>query len=421
MDVQISSSTNVAMAIDGLHASLIYVGKLNPSTHALSDQLQGMARWEAILDFRIEIERYWESSINITRTQDLPSLEILFTSFPTPAHLYEAATFTFRNILTGLEPDSLENVFALCNLSYIASICSQRAGKSDVDNIFRDINIWRDSIGDPQHRQLFNDLIQRLWEDMTASSFKTEQFLYSTSPLNGQDYKAPQGATMHEISLFGEFFDPFWDSLFEIPGSLQGPNFQVTGTAEGTPPTVSDAPELRLPTGDLRQSAVMNILINFLDNCGDLMDILSGYGATAKGPYPDVPMKVKSFTQALRQHDCFEDPSASGILAIVDGFVGLNYFQNIDEIQDYIIIVGKEMLPSGQTFAKVCKAVYSSTDMAKTHNLSRRRHAERPPERKLNVHMEDQYETTHCQETCKLQCMRYADGVFEYRVADNEE
>ncbi|RKK07269.1 hypothetical protein BFJ63_vAg15991 [Fusarium oxysporum f. sp. narcissi] len=384
MDVAKQSSANAAMAIDGLHASLIYVDELKPSTTRARDtKLQGMVRWEAILDFRIEIERYWESLINITRTQDLPSLETLFTSFPTPTYLYEAAVFTFRNILTGSESDSLENIFALCSLSYVASICSRRTGKPDIDNIFRDINIWQDSIGYPQHRQLFNDLIQRLWEDMTASSFQTEQFLNSASPFNGQNCMAPQSATMHDISLFSDVSDPFWGGLFDVPGSLPGPNFQMTGTTKGTCPTVFDPQSLQPSTGDLRQSAVMNILTSFLANCGDLMDILSGHGATAKGPHSDVSKEVKNFARALRRHESFEEPSARGILAIVDRFVGLDYFQSIEEIRDYIIIVAKEILPSGKPFAEVCKSIYLSTDMTKMRPVGRRLHADRAPDRKL--------------------------------------
>ncbi|KAF5536500.1 hypothetical protein FPHYL_12953 [Fusarium phyllophilum] len=127
----------------------------------------------------------------------------------------------------------------------------------------------------------------------------------------------------------------------------------------------------------------MTILTSFIANCRDLMGILSGHRATAKGPHSDVSLEVKNFTQALRLHDSFGDPSARGILAIVDRFVDLNYFQNIDEIRDYIIIVGKEILPSGQTFAQVCKAVYSSTDMTQTSQVARRQHAGRPPDRKL--------------------------------------
>ncbi|KAG9503621.1 hypothetical protein J7337_003572 [Fusarium musae] len=370
------------MSIDGLHASLVYVDETTP-TYVLNAVLRGMVRWEVILDFRTEIERYWENLINITRTQDLPGLDILFTSFPTPTHLYEVAIFTFRNILTGSEPDGLENVFALCSLSYVASICSQRTGKPDVDNIFRDIDIWRDSVGNPQHRQLFDKLKQRLWEDNTASSLQTEQFLHPASLIDSQDYMAPQGATMHGISLFGDLADPFWGAIFEVPGSLQGPtsNFQVAGT-EGTRPTVSDTPELQLRSGDLRQSAAMNILTSFIVNCGDLFDILGGHGVTAKGPHSDVSLEVKNFTQALRRHDCFGDPSARGILTIVDRFVDLKYFQSIDEVQDYIMIVGKEMLPSGQIFAKVCKSVYS-TGMAKIPSVKHRQIADRPQDFKL--------------------------------------
>ncbi|ENH63480.1 hypothetical protein FOC1_g10000225 [Fusarium oxysporum f. sp. cubense race 1] len=348
------------MAIDGLHASLIYVDELKPSTTRARDtKLQGMVRWEAILDFRIEIERYWESLINITRTQDLPSLETLFTSFSTPTY--------FMKLL----------------LSYVASICSRRTGKPDIDNIFRDINIWRDSIGDPQHHQLFNDLIQRLWEDMTAPSFQTEQFLHSASPSNGQDYMAPQSATMHDISVFSDVSDPFWGGLFDVPGSLPGPNFQMTGTTKGTYPTVFDPPSLQPSTGDLRQSAVMNILTSFLANCGDLMDILSGHGATTKGPHSDVSKEVKNFARALRRHESFEEPSARGILAIVDRFVGLDYFQSIEEIRDYIIIVAKEILPSCKPFAEVCKSIYLSTDMTKMRPVGQRQHADRAQDRKL--------------------------------------
>jgi hypothetical protein len=336
-------SFNAPMTIDGLYASLIFVDETKLSTtHAPGTRPQGKSHWEAILDFRAEIERYWESLISITdtRTQDLPSTDTLFPSFLTPAHLYEAAVFTFRNLLTGLEPDSLENIFALCSLSYVASICSQRAGRPGVDNIFRDINIWRDSIGNPHHRQLFDELIQRLWEGKAASSFETEQFLLAASPFNDQGYMAPQSATMQDISLFGDFTDPFWGCLFEVTGPVPGPDFQVTGTA-GIPPTVSDTRELQLPAGDLRQSAAMNILTSFIANRGDLMDILSGHGITAKGPHSNVSLGVKNFTQALRRNDSFRDPSARGILAIVDRFVGLNYFQNVNEVQDYIIIVGK--------------------------------------------------------------------------------
>ncbi|KAM0085482.1 hypothetical protein ACKRZS_002217 [Fusarium odoratissimum] len=334
------------MGIDGLLATLIYLDDTRSSaTHFPNAELRDMARWQAILDFRIEVDQYWDDLTNITQTEDLPGLNSLLKALPTPVRLSEAAIFTFRNTLTGPDPDSLENIFAICSLSYVASICSGRTGKPDIDNTFRDINIWRDSIGDPQHRQLFNDLIQRLWgasRDITTSAFQTEQSLHSASQhISVPYYLSPQSATMQDISLFGDFPDPFWGGLLDVPGSLPGPNFQMTGTTEGTFPNVLDTPEHQLSARDLRQSAVMNILINFLANCGNLMDILSGHGATAKGPHSDVSLDVKSFTQTLRRHDSFEDPSARGILAIVERFVDLNYFQNIEEIRDYIIIVAK--------------------------------------------------------------------------------
>ncbi|CVL12087.1 uncharacterized protein FPRN_03545 [Fusarium proliferatum] len=376
------------MTIDGLLASLIYLDDTRPgTTHVPHAELRDRAHWQDILDFQIEVKQYWDALTNITQIEDLPGLDSLLKAFPTPVQLYEAAIFTFRSISTGSEPSSLENIFAICSLSYVASMCSRKMGKPDVNNIFHGINVWRDSMGDPQNRQLFDDLIQRLWGDsggdMPTFLSQTEQFLYSVSPFSGQDYIPPQSTTMQDISLFGDFPDPFWGGLFEVPSSLHGPNSQLTGTTPGLTLTVLDTPEPQLSAGNLRQSAVMNILTSFIANWEDLMDILSGHGVTTKGPHSDVSLEVKNFTQALRQHDSFGDPSARGILAIVDRFVDLKYFQSIDEIRDYIIIVGKEILPNGQMFAKVCKAVYSSTDMTKMPRVARRQRTDRPPERKL--------------------------------------
>ncbi|KAF5627450.1 hypothetical protein F52700_8376 [Fusarium sp. NRRL 52700] len=349
MDATSPSFLSSITAVDGLLASLVYLDDMRSSTTQVPNaQCGGVPRWQPILDFRLEVEQYWNALSNITRTGDFPGLDSLLEAFHTPARLYEAAIFTFRNTLIGSEPDSLESIFAICSLSYVASVCSRKPGKPDIDNIFRDINIWRDSISDPQHRRLFNDLIQRLWGvsgDLTTSPFQTEQPLHSAlQHLDGPDHLSLQNATMQDISLFGSFCDLFWDDRFDVPGPVPQPNFQMTGTTLGSHPTIFDLPGLQpstRSTGDLRQSAVINILTSFIANCGDLVGILSGHGATAKGSHSDGSWEVKNFTQVLKRHDSFGDPSARGILAIVDRFVDLNYFQNIDEIQDYIIIVGK--------------------------------------------------------------------------------
>uniref|UniRef100_A0A0D2XP04 Uncharacterized protein n=1 Tax=Fusarium oxysporum (strain Fo5176) TaxID=660025 RepID=A0A0D2XP04_FUSOF len=93
-----------------------------------------------------------------------------------------------------------------------------------------------------------------------------------------------------------------------------------------------------------------NTLDSFINPCGDLFQVLSGLWVTAKHQYsPSSALKqarpqsddVKSCTQRMRQDESFQDPFSLGILSIVDTFIQLGYLQTPEDVQEYMILVGK--------------------------------------------------------------------------------
>ncbi|RKK99237.1 hypothetical protein BFJ71_g6239 [Fusarium oxysporum] len=108
-------------------------------------------------------------------------------------------------------------------------------------------------------------------------------------------------------------------------------------------------PQTSAPLGPHGSALVTNLTL-FLGQCGDLFQILSGLWVTAKYQYsPSSALKqarpqsgdVKSCTQHMRQDESFQDPFSLGILSIVDTFIQLGYLQTLEDVQEYMILVGK--------------------------------------------------------------------------------
>ncbi|ENH63479.1 hypothetical protein FOC1_g10000224, partial [Fusarium oxysporum f. sp. cubense race 1] len=130
-------------------------------------------------------------------------------------------------------------------------------------------------------------------------------------------------------------------------------------------------PQTSAPLGPHRSVLVANLTL-FLEQCGDLFQILSGRWVTAEHQYsPSSALNrarpqsndVSSYLQRMRQDESFKDPSSMGILSIVDTFIQLGYLQTPEDVQEYMIIVGKEIMPD-RVYVKYCPLVMNTLGMA---------------------------------------------------------
>ncbi|KAH7239315.1 hypothetical protein BKA59DRAFT_558663 [Fusarium tricinctum] len=361
-----SPHTEAMLPIDGLLAILIYLDKtklfVNPQI------LQSHKHWGFVQHIRFTLDCYWQRLASVTPTQELPGLEALLRSFPTPMSFYEAAIFTFRNTLTGPKPESLDAVIPLCILSHVAlSHLRQFHGSVDCDLYF-DNNVWRDTIQDFEHRQTFSRLIEILFpETLPLVSRHAAQplpparvlDLPSSTPHQNEAAEAlsPTIFTIEDDSLIYDMPDSFWgcfDAVDEYPAA---PNSHTLVDVGSTHHTSSLA--------DLQGSAIMLNITRFLEECGEPMHTFSGRGLTAKDLRSCVAFNQQgfatknliatSFIQPLRKYDICKEPSISGILSIVDRFVDLGYLQTIGEVRDYMLFAGREVLD--KTFPEFCQTV----------------------------------------------------------------
>ncbi|KAF4944158.1 hypothetical protein FGADI_12871 [Fusarium gaditjirri] len=300
--METTQSHSAISAIDGLLACLIYPAatgsEMTPTYHG---------------DLCHQIDRYWDRLRRIMLTQTTPSPTALFNSFHSSTQFIEIAIFTFRNVLVGAKPNSLNAIFSLCSLSYIASCCLRNH-----DN-FRDIDVWRDAIRDPQERRMFSDLAGVVWPQVSSTTddaliefdFMLEELLFSDVPI------------------------PSWE-LEAIPES----SFTSVGKLLRTSSSLQD----------LQGSAIMSNLISFLTECGDVLHVFSGRGVTTKDLYSCIAFTqggseaktlVNSCVQRLKSDDASQNPPTAGIISIVERFIALGYLQTPEELRKYMLCVGR--------------------------------------------------------------------------------
>lgn len=340
------------LPIDGLLAILIYFNETKSFTDPQT--LHSHKYWGLVHGIRATLDCYWQRLISVTPAQELPGLETLLRSFPTPMRFYEAAIFTFRNTLTGPKPESLDTVIALCILSHVtSSYLSQLHGSINCDLSF-DSNVWRGAIEDLEHRQTFSHLIGVLFPETsvlsschTAQSFPPARVLDlpSSTPHQNEAAEAvsPTIFTIEDDSLTYDMPDRLWgyfDTEDEYTATPNSHAMVGVGSAHHTS-----------SLADLQGSAIMLNIARFLEECGESMHIFSGRGLTAKDLRSCVVFNQQgfatkshistSFIQPLREYGICKEPSISGILSIVDRFVDLGYLQTIGEVRDYMLFVGR--------------------------------------------------------------------------------
>ncbi|KAF5650884.1 hypothetical protein F25303_4262 [Fusarium sp. NRRL 25303] len=263
-----SPNKEAISAVDGLLARLIYL-KTNPQ---VTDPF--------VRDICHHINRYWECLEPILSTHTTPNLTTLLNSFESSAQFHEVAIFTFRNVLVGAKPDSLNAIFSLCSLSYIASCCLR-----NYDN-FRDIEVWQNAIRDPQEREVFINLAGVVWPQ--ASLTPIDDALNSQISTVIEPGATTHNAATQSLALEFDFVHDEWlfsdlsNVVLELDAMADSSATIGIKNSQQTPSTLED----------LQGSAIVSNLICYLTECGDLLHVFSGRGVTTKDLYSCI-----SFTQ----------------------------------------------------------------------------------------------------------------------------
>jgi hypothetical protein len=350
-------------AADGLLSGLLFLdvtglgATQRPNANLWVTRPQSLESWKRMGDIRVILHGYWSQMMNALPSLGPMNINDTLASFNSPTTFYEAAVLSFRNTLTGHPPHTLGDIVALCILSYTTSSYLSSEGSLPAKDASPCIDQWRDAISDRDHRQAFTHIMEALYPG-TAN----------LSPILGlsqhvADYNEPFGFAYQDppfgisprqdnfidddflkyLANYGDDPVPDYFALLGAESTSQPVQRHCAGSYR-TRPIGAESPSLR----DLQGSAVITQLKYFLKECGELPQILSGRGATTKyancpvdQPTPRVDDGVKPCIQGMRQTELSLNITFSAIISVVDKFMQLGYLRTTEDVQEYMLIVGK--------------------------------------------------------------------------------
>lgn len=85
-----------------------------------------------------------------------------------PAELLNTGILTSKDILLGITPASLKEVFSFITLSYAMAAVRETSGLVSFSPTASDFSIWRHSISKESERETFDELVSVMWPDVDA-------------------------------------------------------------------------------------------------------------------------------------------------------------------------------------------------------------------------------------------------------------
>ncbi|KAF5627451.1 hypothetical protein F52700_8377 [Fusarium sp. NRRL 52700] len=342
-----------------------------PSTNLLAPRPQSLESWKRIGDIRVILHGYWCQMMNVLPSLGPMNINDTLASLTSPITFYEAAVLSFRNTLTGHPPHTLGDIVALCILSYTTSSYLSNKGSLPTNDASPGIDQWRDAISDCGHRQAFTYIMEALYPgtaNLTPILGSSQHVAEQSEPFGCTYQDAPFGMASHQDNFIEGDFLNYLANYGDDPAPDCFPLLDAESTNQmvqrhcadscRTRPTGAERPSLR----DLQGSAVITQLNYFLEECGELPQVLSGRGATTKYANcpvhqlaPRVDAGVKSCIQRMRQTELSLDTTFSAIISVVDKFIHLGYLRTTEDVQEFMLIVGKafcEVLPIGSEYPR---------------------------------------------------------------------
>ncbi|KAF5693570.1 hypothetical protein FDENT_1913 [Fusarium denticulatum] len=350
-------SLQTLSAVDGFLAGLIYLSATKQATAQSQTTVLSTPTtqsWQYLESIWVNLESVQNHILELVPRLGLNGIDNALDSFISPELFFQAAVLSLRNTLIGRPPSTFGNVVALFCLSHAVSHHLRSSHISGITDTRLNTGQWENAIGRYDHRQAFANLIRALFPEITT-----------TAPPSS--FLDPVTADYNDALRFMVLYQ---DAPFEPPPrevSLAGNDVEYSGAAPdllglfGPQPTDQEAHKDRytligetafqtLSPLDPHGSALVANFTLFLEQCGDLFQKLSGRWVTAKHQYSPLSAlnraglqdnDVSSYLHRMRQDGSFQDPSSIGILSIVDTFIQLGYLQSSEDVQEYMIMVGK--------------------------------------------------------------------------------
>lgn len=352
-------SLQTLSAADGFLARLIYLRTAKQATtqNRATDSFTHAGRtWKYLDAIWFSLESVRNRMLELVPRLGLRGIDNTLDSFINPVLFFQAAVLSLRNTLIGQPSSSLGDVLALYCLSHVVSCQLRSRQNSAISDTQLCIDQWGNTISKHDHRQAFSKLIRALFPELanpsptsnffdpvTADYSDLLHFIHRNGPF---ELRPMQDEDVVGYSL--EYSDATHNML-SLPFSRHTDDAPQKGCYAFSGEIPLATPQTSAPLGPHGSALVTNLTL-FLEQCGDLFQVLSGLWVTAKHQYsPSSALEqarlqiddVKSCTQRMRQDESFQDPFSLGILSIVDTFIQLGYLQTPEDVQEYMILVGK--------------------------------------------------------------------------------
>jgi hypothetical protein len=122
-------------------------------------------RWAVLRRLRRAMVGHHRRFQEVIANCPLPAASKLAHAYPSAKSMREKGILTFRDILNGVSPTGLTGVFAFASLSYAMSVLLFERGRLKREHILLGLEVWRDSILDPEEREAFSWLAKTLWPE----------------------------------------------------------------------------------------------------------------------------------------------------------------------------------------------------------------------------------------------------------------
>ncbi|KAF5003056.1 hypothetical protein FDECE_10367 [Fusarium decemcellulare] len=152
--------------------------------------------WSGIRSLRQGIRDEYQRFNSLPLVSTSPRVSQLRDSYPDAETLGHMGILTYRDVLNGVLPRTMAEIFAFASLSFVISTLLFHRGRIRNDQILAGLHHWRDCIADKDDRRVFDALASAMWSQNAAGSMVTTHE-WNTNSGNG----LPQSEVLESLDL----------------------------------------------------------------------------------------------------------------------------------------------------------------------------------------------------------------------------